>query len=319
MNDTVRISVIIPTHNRAELLSEALDSVCRQSFSNWEAIIIDDASSPPVGEDLLPPDCRDRFRIIRQEPASGGSAAKDYGLHEATGEIVAFLDDDDLYSTEYLDRALQVLDEHPEIDVVFMGVEWFGENPDWYRKSYTASMKNVLQEAQGTPVGPDLLTFDERLIGALLNRVPMAFQRPVVRRLALERIGGYHHDCLLWDCDWAIRAAMRSQVALLNQPLYRQRCSNQGYSSRTDRQEEHSLSSVEIRTRLLREARKSGENSTIVGMLETSLAKEWFDLAYLYQDTGARRKGLHALWQSQRIRPGINGLKLLVRLILGLK
>lgn len=247
----------------------------------------------------------------------GGAAAKDRGIREAKGEVLAFLDDDDLYSPDYLQSAVRVLDQHPDIDVVFMGVEWFGDSPDWSRKAYAESMQALLQDAQGTPLESGLLTFDERLISALLNRVPMAFQRPVVRRQALERIGGYEPDCLLWDCDWAIRAAMRSKVALLNQPLYRQRCSNQGTSSRTDRREDHALSSVEIRTRLLRESRAADEATPIVKMLEASLAREWFDLAFFYYGTCARSKAARALWQSQRVRPQLNGLKLAVRLLLG--
>ena len=88
-----------------------------------------------------------------------------------------------------------------------MGISWFGTAAAWGQKNYDVAMSKCLAEASGKAIANDLIVFDDKLVNALLNSVPMAFQRPVVWAVALARIGEYRPDCLLWDCDWAISAA----------------------------------------------------------------------------------------------------------------
>jgi len=88
------VSVVIPTHNRAALLHRAIESVRRQTYPNLEIIVVDDASTDEtrmVVERLIDP----RIRYLRHAVSRGGSAARNTGIKAATGEYIAFLDDDD--------------------------------------------------------------------------------------------------------------------------------------------------------------------------------------------------------------------------------
>ncbi|MDX1250973.1 MAG: glycosyltransferase family 2 protein [Gammaproteobacteria bacterium] len=317
MSTAPRISVVIPTHNRSTLLAEALQSVANQTVDDWEAIVVDDASQPPVSPGFTADDRAAKIRVLRHDPSKGGPAAKNTGAMASQGEILTFLDDDDLYTPTYLERALDVLDRYPDIQVVFMGVAWFGTNAAWSENAYRGAMQKTLEEARGTEIEPEVLFFGEPLIAALLNRVPMAFQRPVVRRQAFEKIGGYRDGCLLWDCDWAIRAAMETPTALITEGLYEQRAGNQGFSSKKDRRLEHMLSGVEIKEYLLAKtlADHAGSAERLT-LFRQSAADSWFDLAYHHMNEGALAASLTAWKTSQRHAFSTVRFKMLGKLLL---
>ena len=304
-----RVSVILPTHNRPRLLAEALESLNKQIYVNWEVVIVDDASAPPVSLN------NSRLRTIRHDISHGGAAAKNTGIRHASGEVLAFLDDDDLYAPQYLERALEVLDHYSEIDVVFMGVSWFGTAATWGQKNYDAAMSKCLAEAGGKAITNDLIVFDDKLVNALLNSVPMAFQRPVVRAAALASIGEYRPDCLLWDCEWAISAALNARTALITEGLYFQRADGQGFSSKPNRILEHMNSGIEIKDRLLQQA-KGGRSAKFAPLFRRAAAEAWFNLAWHHYQLGSRLQAIRALFRSMLRQFMPSQLKLLARLVL---
>jgi glycosyltransferase involved in cell wall biosynthesis len=105
--DAPRLSIIIPVYNRAKTVGPTLKSVQDQTFGDFECIVIDDGSAD--GEDLRAVVKRmddPRFRYVRRENG-GASAARNTGIEEAIGEIVAFLDSDDRWLPEKLERDLE--------------------------------------------------------------------------------------------------------------------------------------------------------------------------------------------------------------------
>lgn len=304
------VSVILPTHNRPQLLREAIDSLLRQTFTNWEALIIDDASTPPAEHTDDP-----RIRLVRHEAGKGGAACKNTGIRLALAPVIAFLDDDDLYAPTYLERAMDLLDRHPELDLVFMGVSWFGSAGENGQRNYDEAMARALDQARGEQIEDGVIVFGEMLFDALLRSVPMGFQRPVVRRDALENIGGYRPDCLLWDCDWALSAALRARLALISDGLYLQRAEGQGYSSRGDRRLEQMASNIEIKQRLLRDTLNGHLPRHLAPKLRRAAARGWFDLAWHHYQRNERRKALYALLRSESIQFSLNNLKLLARIV----
>jgi GT2 family glycosyltransferase len=309
------VSVVIPSHNRPVLLQEALSSVLEQTYPPSEIIVVDDASTPPV---CLPASRNGiTLRLLRHEQAKGGAAAKSAGAHAARSELLAFLDDDDLWAPTYLERATTLLAQHDDIDVLFMGVDWFGKNAQVSRPAYLQAMDKALAEADGKPLAPGMLGFGPQLVQALLQRVPMAFQRPVVRRVAFQRIGDYLKHCLLWDCDWALRAALDGKVALSVAPLYRQRVDSQGYSSQPTREIEQTLSNIEIRERLANMlTAKDTTTQALRRNFKQSAGQNWFHLAYQLQLQGQTRAALKAWLTSQWLVSQPGNIKLLARILL---
>jgi glycosyltransferase involved in cell wall biosynthesis len=92
-----QISIIVPAYGRPRLLRETLASVAAQSFTNFECIVVDDASPEPIE---VPDD--PRFRVVRRSANGGQTVAWNTGLDEARGRYVTFLDDDDLFTPDRL-------------------------------------------------------------------------------------------------------------------------------------------------------------------------------------------------------------------------
>ena len=104
------VSVVIPTHNRSELLSLTLRSALRQRDVDLEVIVVDDGSVDATLR-LVDGLGDSRVRMLRHEVAQGVSAARNHGILEARGRWISFLDDDDLWSPEKLALQLQALRE----------------------------------------------------------------------------------------------------------------------------------------------------------------------------------------------------------------
>ena len=108
-----RASVVIPLYNKAEVVSAAVGSVLRQSYADFELIVVDDGStdsSASVVAGMEDP----RLRLVAQANAGPG-AARNRGLGEARGEYVAFLDADDEWEPGFLELGMSALDRHPEL------------------------------------------------------------------------------------------------------------------------------------------------------------------------------------------------------------
>src|SRR5262249_34968268 len=103
-----KVSVVIPTHNRATLLHRAVSSALTQTFSDLEVLIADDASSDATAELMLV--IRDpRIKYLRHETKRGVSVARNTAISHASGEYIAFLDDDDEWLPEKLNIQLSHL------------------------------------------------------------------------------------------------------------------------------------------------------------------------------------------------------------------
>jgi glycosyltransferase involved in cell wall biosynthesis len=114
MNSAPRISVVIPTYNRASLVGKAIDSVLVQTYPAAEIIVVDDGSKDDTRGALAA--YGDRIRAIHQVNA-GLAGARNTGIEHATSDWVAFLDDDDEYVPQRLERAVEAIRAHPDIQV----------------------------------------------------------------------------------------------------------------------------------------------------------------------------------------------------------
>lgn len=116
------VSVIIPTHNRANLVARAIRSVLRQTYQNFEIIVVDDASTDNT-KDVIKNFCDERISYIRQKVNKGAPAARNRGIRAARGKYIAFLDSDDEWFPEKLHKQVSFFEELPmTIGVVYAGV-----------------------------------------------------------------------------------------------------------------------------------------------------------------------------------------------------
>ncbi len=121
------VSVIIPTYNTTAFIVEALESVFAQTYTDFEVIVINDVS-PDTDEleQFLGP-FRELILYLKQEN-QGLAGTRNVGIRRAQGEYVAFLDSDDCWLAGYLASHMKVLEENPEIDVIYCDAQHFGDS-----------------------------------------------------------------------------------------------------------------------------------------------------------------------------------------------
>lgn len=118
---TIKVSAIITTHNRVDVLSRAIQSVLNQTYSNIELIVVSDGSTD--GTDKLMDEYKDNNKIkyISYTPSKGGNYARNQGIINASGEYVAFLDDDDEWHPKKIEKQMEVIREDGKIGIVYVG------------------------------------------------------------------------------------------------------------------------------------------------------------------------------------------------------
>lgn len=123
-----QVSVIIPTHNRPQLLVRALSSVYDQTFTDFEVIVVDDGQSVKNHFFLASYWRMPNFHYIETAKNTGGAATRNLGIKEAKGEFITFLDDDDEWLPTKLEKQVEVLkNSSEEVSLVYGGVAAYDE------------------------------------------------------------------------------------------------------------------------------------------------------------------------------------------------
>ena len=117
-----KVSVIIPTFNRAQYIAAAIESVLNQTYKDFEIIVVDDGSNDNTREVLEA--FMNRIKYIYKKNA-GTASARNVGIKNAQGEYIAFLDSDDLFLPKKLEIQVPILDKHPEIGFVYSDSFYF--------------------------------------------------------------------------------------------------------------------------------------------------------------------------------------------------
>ena len=220
---TPSLSVVIPTYGRPELLDEAIESVLVQGLADVEVIVVDDHPTIPAERSSWCAAGDPRVRIMRSGPSAGGAWAKTAGARTARGQIVVFLDDDDTLFSGACARILEAFKAVPQVDLLYLDVECFGERAVEFQAAIAASTQNLLSQHSVPSSLRDLLLLDRQLPVSLFSRIPMPFQRFAVTTKGFAEVGGFRKDCLLWDNDWSIRASFALRTAFLRGSIYRWR------------------------------------------------------------------------------------------------
>jgi len=203
-DNSPKVSVIVTAHNYAEFLEECLDSVLRQTYDDFELVVVDDGSTDETPE-LLRDYSYEYPEIIKVVTLSGEGlpSACNRGIEAADGEYIIRLDADDYFDKNILTVEASYLDANPEIDLVY---------PDYYTIDKGGEIKNHVRLPK---VGEEV---------KLLDRSPLA-AGAMYRRSAWEQIGGYNESLNYQeDYDFWIKFITEYDVHNVNLPLmyYRQ-------------------------------------------------------------------------------------------------
>lgn len=218
-----RVSVIVPTYNRAYVLGRALESACAQTYRDHEIVVVDDGSDDDTRE-LVASFHERGVRYLTHSGNQGVSAARNTAIRAARGELLAFLDSDDVLAPSMIEQLVAFLDDHPGIDAVFSDVAVV-EGVD--------AVPVVASLARELPVFSRLLAVlaadvpvlvDKRAMYlCLLEEVPVKPSALLVRARVFEKIGYFdEHLKSGEDWDWLMRLVRITDFGFVNRPLVRQ-------------------------------------------------------------------------------------------------
>jgi glycosyltransferase involved in cell wall biosynthesis len=196
-----RVSVIIPAYNAAVFVRRAVDSVLEQSFRGFELLVVDDDSTDDTREVVA--GYGDRLRLLTR--GNGGpAAARNHGLRHASGEYVAFLDADDYWKPEKLQRQVELLDSRPEIGFCSTATDVVDN------KGQPAGKWPCTQDADPLP---DILFMQGTVISGSTSGV-------LARRQLIVELGGFDESLRGFeDPDLWIRLAARTSYRCIPEPL----------------------------------------------------------------------------------------------------
>ena len=149
------VSAIITTHNRKELLAKAVQSVLGQTYKDIELIVVSDGSTDGTDELMKRFESNEQVKYINYNPGRGGNYARNIGIKAATGDYIAFLDDDDIWYPMKIEKQAEILVENEDIGLVYTGLKsiYLKENLSYiYSTGYEgdASVKILMGNFIGT-------------------------------------------------------------------------------------------------------------------------------------------------------------------------
>lgn len=133
MNNHAKVSVVMPAYNAELFIEDSIRSVIRQTFQEWELIVIDDGScddTSRIVSELASTD--ERIKFYHNDRNSGASYTRNRAISLATGEWIAFLDSDDLWREDKLEKQVALSEEHPEAVIFYTASSFIKENGEPY-------------------------------------------------------------------------------------------------------------------------------------------------------------------------------------------
>lgn len=197
-----KVSVIIPTYNRAKTILNSVNSVLQQSYSDVEVLIVDDASVDET-QAVIESVQEERVKYIKLPQNSGASVARNIGVEYAQGQIIAFEDSDDIWHYDKLEKQMKYWKEHPEYAMIYC--------------SYNMHKKDSVYQVPERDWSGDL---EGDIFASLLVRNTVGTPTMLMYKEAFQSVGGFDTtmNCLE-DWDFAIKFAREYKIGYVEETL----------------------------------------------------------------------------------------------------
>jgi glycosyltransferase involved in cell wall biosynthesis len=271
------VSVIVPAYNAARTLESTLRSILVQTVTDYEVIVVDDGSTD--GTARIAADAGAPV-VCLCKPNGGVSTARNHGLAHAKGRYVAFLDADDLWEPEKLERQLALMTARPNIGACFTG----------YLRVDDAI--NVIDQEHAR----DYTDFCAALL--LGSMVVQLTSTALVRRSVTDDVGGFDpafSQCADWD--YALRLSTRTSFAQLDAPLARYRQSSTSMSNDIALLESDTFA-------VLNKFFSTDSASPYRYLRRRCYSNHWMILSGSYLHAGLPREAVRCMLRGARLYPG---------------
>lgn len=175
------VSVITPAYNCSNTISETIASVIAQTYENWEMVIANDASKDntvEIIEYFLRQD--KRIKLINLEKNSGAAVARNVAINNASGRFIAFLDSDDLWKSDKLEKQIKFMNDN-QYAFTFTAYETFRDSKDLSRRIF---------------VVPETINYEQYIRNSIIGNLTVIMDRNKIVDLHIE--GGFLEDVLTW-------------------------------------------------------------------------------------------------------------------------
>ena len=295
------VSIIVPAYNCAAYLDETLQTLCAQSEPDIEIIVVDDGSTDAtLGIAQAQAVQDERIRVFTQRNSGTPAAARNRGLREARGEFIAFVDGDDLYHPEKIARQLQVLKDHPQLDIVFCDVVQYTADPyDPGNECYLRDRDFVTAaNAYLEKLSANVYGCTEGFYRFMSTRFTcLCTPNVLIRRCVLqhETVWFPENFVIGEDLDLWFRLAQHAKIGYLNLALSYYRHHDAGITKNPERNLRGAIAAHSANLQRGMEIFSAEETALVRRML----ARQHFSLAYL-RFLALDRRDARALYQQAR-------------------
>lgn len=312
------VSIIVPTFNRALLLRAALASLLCQSWTNLEVVVVDDGSTDNTAAVIAEAAEKDkRVRYFRQKNG-GVSSARNTGLLKARGDLIAFLDSDDLWYAWKLEAQVAVLAALKDVGMVWTDMNAIGPEGSLRHRNYLRVMYSAYERLPETKLFANTTTLAE-LASDMLHGDALVYSgniysqmvfgnlvhtsTVVLRRERAEEVGSFDESLKFGGEDYKFHLATcrLGQVAFLDAPSIDYRVGTGDQITNSKNQVHFARAFLSTFQNEIREHRGHIELSEQALTEIAADAYSW--LAHALVESGARREAAHYALKTLRVRP----------------
>ena len=282
-----RVSIIIPTYNCGDYLGRAIDSVCAQTYKDYEILLVDDGSTDDT-KDVVMQYGRKVAYLYQQN--RGVSAARNHAISKASGELLAYLDADDMWYPEKLERQVAFLDTHQECGLVHSEISVINDQDEVLHARFNQETKRPVPQGYCIP--------------ALLRRSHIQTLTVVERQKCFDSVGGFDERLpIVQDyLHWIMIAAEGYGIGYLAEPLGKYRWRTGSLMGNSTRLLEDYVQLYNILLHEKRFASRHGEEAAAT--LRDRLFVVQRDLAYSDRIQGRNESAKRRLAGLIKERPG---------------
>ena len=283
-----KVSIIIPVFNGQDSVEAAIDSILKQNPKQTEIIVINDGSTDRTGSICRQYEQRGKIVYLEQKN-QGKSAARNHGLEFARGKYIAFLDADDLSAPGSIDKRAMILDNHPDVHMVFANVlvlDSAGKPPrNWIKNISVDSLKKI-----STPVSPKtyIISQDYLKTAFLDSCLLPSIMTVMVRKQVFQASGNFDETLpFAQDLEMWVRMAPFCNFAFIDENLA-------VYHFDSARGEREYGLKLSYRLRFLKKFRK-GASWDLMVPLSVIIGRAHFELGLFLLKSGKIAQGLRHL------------------------
>ena len=210
-----KVSIIISTYNGEEYIGDTIESVRDQTWQNWELVIVDDGSEDNTCE-IIAGIKDERIKLYKAGRIGINGKIKNIALSKASGELIAFIDHDDLWAATKLEKQVALLQQYPEAGLSLTG----GYN---FRKK-GIPLEYYYEKREG-------ISIDNIFLPIFRSEIGVWTQALLVRKQCIEKVGPFSETSLFADPEFISRLAYHFNTVILYEPLMYRRLHDTNYTS----------------------------------------------------------------------------------------